>query len=218
MEKIAFNSKEQYRKKIMKKLIGYAVCTVFLSVLMLAAVSAHASIGVGVGAGKITLNDDLKPGSIYDLPSLPVINTGDEESDYGVSIEYNEVQSQMKPDAAWFRFDPATFHLLPGKSQVVKVSVAVPIKTIPGEYFAYLEAHPVKSDVAGVTSIGVAAASKLYFTVAPSNFFEGIYYRALSLIERSAPWSYAVFALIGLFILVKIFKKFFKFNIAINKK
>ena len=203
----------------MKKITSYIVVAVLVAFGAFAGTSAFASIGVGVGAGKISLNEELKPGSIYELPSIPVLNTGDEPSDYGVSIEYNEVQGQMKPDASWFSFTPTTFHLLPGKSQVVKLSVTIPIKTVPGEYFAYLEAHPIaSSDVAGVSSIGVAAASKLYFTVAPSNFFQGVYYRSISLIKRGAPWTYIVFGLIGLLILVKIFRRFFKFNIAINVK
>ncbi len=202
----------------MKKITGYIFIAIFLAFGALGALRAAASIGVGVGAGKITLNEPLKPGSIYELPSIPVLNTGDEESDYGVSIEYNEIQSQMKPNADWFSFTPATFHLQPGRSQVVKMSVSIPIKTVPGEYFAYLEAHPIRSDVAGVSSIGVAAASKLYFTVAPANFFQGIYYRIVSLVTRGAPWTYIAFGIIGLLILVKIFRKFFHFDIAINRK
>jgi hypothetical protein len=199
-------------KKIFSSLFIVLLASIFFGS------QAFATIGVGIGAGKITLDEELTPGSIYQLPSLPVLNTGDEPSDYAVSIEYNEVQSQMKPKADWFTFTPKTFHLEPGKSQVVKVSVAVPIKTIPGEYFSYLEAHPVVADVAGVTSIGVAAASKLYFTVAPANFLQGIFYRTKSLVERGTPWTYIGFGIIALIVLIKIFRKFFKFNIAINVK
>ena len=182
------------------------------------AASAFATVGVGVGSGKITVNDLLKPGTIYELPSIPVLNTGDETANYGVSIEYNEVQPQMKPASEWFHFTPEKFSLEPGKSQIVKINLAVPVKAIPGEYFAYLEAHPVKADIAGVTTIGVAAASKLYFTVSPANFIEGLYYRTKSLIVRGAPYTYIGFGLIGLWLLVKIFRKFFNFKIAIAVK
>ncbi len=41
-----------------------------------------ARIGVGVGTGKITIDENLKPGIIYKLPPLTVVNTGDEASDY----------------------------------------------------------------------------------------------------------------------------------------
>jgi hypothetical protein len=179
---------------------------------------SFASIGVGVGSGKITLNEGIKPGGIYELPTLPVLNTGDEPSEYTVSLQYNEVQSQMKPKSEWFHFEPTTFYLLPGKSQIVKITADIPVKTTPGEYFAYLEAHPVKNDVAGVSSIGVAAASKLYFTVIPANFFQGLYYRTVSLFTKYSPWAYIVLGLIVLFILVKLFRRFFHFKIAINVK
>ena len=201
----------------MKKILG-SLLLAFLIVAPIGASSALASVGVGIGAGKITLNEALKPGGVYELPTVPVINTGDETANYGVSVEYNQVQPQLKPDASWFAFSPATFRLDPGRSQVVKVSLAIPVKTIPGEYFVYLEAHPVKIDVAGVTSIGVAAASRLYFTVAPANFLQGVYYRVKSLIELGAPWTYIFFGLVVLFILVKIFRKYFRFNIAIKAK
>ena len=200
----------------MKKIITPLLFALILSTAV--ASYAFATVGVGIGAGKITLNEDLKPGSIYQLPELPVLNTGDEESDYGVSIEFNQNQTQMRPDPSWFVFDQQKFHLTPGKAQMVKISLAIPLKVVPGDYFAYLEGHPIVADKSGVSSVGVAAASKLYFTVAPANVFQAIYYRAKSLVERSAPWSYIAFGLIVLFILVRIFRKFFKFNIAINVK
>ncbi len=200
----------------MKKIILSAFFA--LSLLISVPQNAHATVGVGVGSGKIVLNEKLKPGGIYELPILPVLNTGDEPAEYGISIEYNEVQPQLKPNGEWFTFTPATFHLEPGKSQVVTVSLSVPLKTVPGDYFAYVEAHPIKSDVAGVSSIGIAAASKLYFTVAPANFFEGIYYRALALTTKYAPWTYIGLGLIALILLVMLFKKFFHFKLAIGVK
>jgi len=200
----------------MKKISTYIFIIIALGIFL--PQLSFASIGVGVGSGKITVNEKLKPGGIYELPTIPVLNTGDEVSDYGVSIEYNEIQPQMKPNADWFTFTPSTFNLAPGKAQVVKIHVTIPPKTIPGDYFAYLEAHPIIASVAGVSSVGVAAASKLYFTVAPANFFQGLYYRTVSLITRGAPWTYIGLGLIGLFILIKIFRKFFHFNIAINLK
>lgn len=202
----------------MKKNFGNIVLSLLAIVLLAVSYSAQASIGVGVGAGRISLDSPIKPGTIYQLPSLPVINTGDEAADYAVSIEYNQTQPQMRPDPSWFSFSPSTFHLEPGKSQVVKISVAIPIKVVPGDYFGYLEAHPIMINVPGVSSIGVAAASKLYFTVAPANYIQGVYYRVLSLVKEGAPWTYIALGLIGLFILVRVFRRFFNFKIAIAVK
>jgi len=185
---------------------------------------ALARIGVGVGIGKIVVNQPLKPGLIYTLPSLSVLNTGDEPGEYGVSIEYHEGQETnpemgLRPAAEWFSFEPSNFHLEPGQIQQVQIKLSLPIKDVkPGNYFAYLEGHPIKKDVAGQTSIGVAAAAKLYFTVAPANIFQGIYYRIASFWVLYAPWTWIVFGIIVVAIAVIYFRKHFSFQIGIKKK
>jgi len=190
----------------------------FLPVLVLA------RIGVGVGTGKIVVDQPLKPGLIYTLPSLVVLNTGDEPGEYGVSIEYHEGQEAnpemgLKPAKEWLSFEPEKFHLEPGQAQQVKIKLSLPVKGVkPGQYFAYLEGHPVKKDVAGQTTIGVAAAAKLYFRVAPANFFAGLYYRIASLFALYSPWSYVVLSIIIVAILITLFRQFFSFNIGISLK
>jgi hypothetical protein len=183
---------------------------------------ALASIGVGVGTGKVNLDQPLKPGGIYDLPALPVLNTGDEPSDYKVTIEYHEGQETrsdmgLKPQAGWFDFTPETFRLEPGKVETVKITLTVPTKTTPGNYFAYLEAQPVVQKESGVASIGIAAASKLYFTVAPSNIFVGIYYRFISIYGRYHPWDTIILAVIAGGLLLFALSKKVKFQIVAKK-
>ena len=183
-------------------------------------VVVFARIGVGVGAGKIHINEPLKAGGIYDLPAIPVLNTGDEPAEYIFSVQYHEGQEQitdmgLKPAEAWFNFTPATFPLEPGKVQAVKVTLTLPAKIKPGNYFAYLEARPVKkATTGGVTSIGIAAATQLWFTVAPSNFFQGIYYRFISLYSRYHPWDTIILAAIFIIALLWFVSKKFKFQIA----
>lgn len=167
-----------------------------------------ARIGVGVANGKITVTQKLKPGIIYNLPPFTVVNTGDEESDYEVAITYNEKQPQRKPPESWFLFSPQSFRLKPGKVQVVDVKINLPFTTQPGDYYAYLEAHPVKKEQAGKTSINIAAASKLYFTIVPANIFAAIYYKAVSFWEIYRPLpqiALLVFGVIALFFLAKRF-------------
>ncbi|MSR85551.1 hypothetical protein EXS71_03930 [Candidatus Uhrbacteria bacterium] len=189
-----------------------------LMVFLLFPLTTFASIGVGVGTGKIQIDEYLKPGGIYELPAIVVLNTGDEPSEYGMSIEYFEKQPEMKPDHTWFDFTPATFHLDPAKAISVSTILHLPVRTAPGKYFAFVEAHPVKKDVAGQATIGVAAAAKLYFTVAPANIWEGFYYRASSFIVRSSPWSYIVGGVIALAILILIIRRFVSLNITIGKR
>jgi len=207
-------------KQIIKEFMARKAFVVILSIGLLLPVLALGRIGVGVGTGKIVVNKPLKPGLIYDLPSLSVMNTGDEPGNYGVSIEYHEGQEArsdmgLKPSREWFNFEPEKFYLEPGQAQQVKIKLTLPLKGVkPGAYFVYLEGHPIKKDVAGQTSIGVAAAAKLYFTVAASNIFQGIYYRFISLYSRYHPWDTIVLALIAAAILFRFVSKRFKFQIA----
>jgi hypothetical protein len=192
--------------------------TIILLVLLFSvlAPSTYAIIGVGIGTGKIRVDDKLKPGMIYELPPLTVINTGDESSDYEVAAAYNESQAQLVPPESWFIFSPKKFHLEPGNVQVVAIKLNLPLRVEPGDYFVYLEGHPAKKSKTGTTSVGVAAAAKLYFTVVPANIFAGIYYKVITFWKIYSPWTDRTAAALGFILLLIIFKKFF--NIQINLK
>lgn len=180
--------------------------------------TAFARIGVGVGTGKIVVEQKLKPGIIYQLPPLTVVNTGDESSDYGVGISYFQNQKQLMPDESWFIFSPKTFHLDPGKVQVVDIKLNLPVNAKPGEYFAYVEGHPAKKTTSGVTTIGVAAAAKLYFTVVPANLFQAIYYKATSFWALYQPWTNGTAVLIGIIALILLMNRFLHIEINLKKK
>lgn len=172
---------------------------------------------MGVGTGKIQVDEKLKPGIIYELPFVTVINTGDEPSDYEVDISYHEKQKELLPSKDWFMFSPKEFHLDPGETQPVKITINLPIRTEPGNYFAYIEGHPLKKTGMGNTTIGVAAAAKLYFTVEPANLFSGVYYKIRSFWEVYKPWPQRiVIGLVAICILL-IFKKFFKIQVNMRK-
>ena len=101
------------------------------------------------------------------------------------------------------------------------MEITLPIKDIiPGDYFAYIEGMPIQNLDTGESVIGIAAATKLYFTIAPSNIFEGIYYRVLSLYNQYTPYSTALLAILAAILIWILFRKFFKidFNIQRNEK
>lgn len=195
-------------------------CFLFLLVLFsfIFVPQIKARLGVGVGTGQIVVDQKLKSGIIYQFPSVSVINTGDEESDYTLDVAYHQNQPELMPNADWFTFKPSQFHLGPNAIQSVDITLSLPLKTKPGNYFAYLEAHPVKKSENGITSVSIAAASKLYFTVLPSNIFEGIYYRIISFWTRYLPWTNIVGAIVATIIIILLFKRFFNLNIQIKKK
>jgi len=68
----------------------------------------YASVGVGVGTGKIQIQKALVPGGIYELPAVPVLNTGTQLSNYGMDIEYLQGQQQLQPSKNWFALSPKT--------------------------------------------------------------------------------------------------------------
>ncbi|MCP6726647.1 MAG: hypothetical protein KJI69_01225 [Patescibacteria group bacterium] len=176
-----------------------------------------AGVGVGVNLGKIEIDEPLKPGGIYNFPSIGVINTGDETGDYELAVTYHQDQPEKRPAEEWFTFSPSSFQLEPGESQSVVVQLALPLKMTPGDYFSYLEAHPVIKAGPG-TTIGVAAATKTYFTVAPANIFQAITYRISTFVVNNAPWTYVVLAMVAGAIVIVLFKRFFAFQFGIKRK
>jgi hypothetical protein len=94
--------------------------------------------------------------------------------------------------------------------------MTVPVKTEPGEYFAFIESGPIAENAPG-TSVGVAVATKLYFTVIPANLWQAIGYRVSSFFDTYAPWSWAGLGVVAFMVLLALFRKFFSFNIAVKR-
>lgn len=195
----------------MKKVL---LLLVFL--ILLAPGAAFAKLGVGVNLGKIQIDQELKPGGIYKLPPVTVINTGDEKADYAVEVTYHAEQKELKPEQRWFFFSPREFTLEPGKSQEVNISLHLPILAKPGDYFAYVEGHPTQKE--GQVTVGIAAASKLYFKIVPSTWWQAIYHKIITFFTTNAPTSYIIAGAIVLAILIVLFNKYYGFRLAIIKK
>ncbi|HET9721562.1 MAG TPA: hypothetical protein VFP32_00845 [Candidatus Saccharimonadales bacterium] len=197
----------------MKRLLAAAVVA---AALVLPA-TALASIGVGVGTGKIAVSQPIKSGSIYKLPSVVVFNTGTQTATYTLAVTLNQTQPQLKPNPAWFSFSPSQFVLAPGKAQAVTPTLHPPLSTPAGDYFAYLEARPAKTVKKGVASIGVAAATKLSFKVVPSNFFIGLINRITALYKLYDPWTYIGTGLLIAAVVVILLRRRLHFTIRVTK-
>jgi len=200
---------------MVKKILGGLILPVL--VILLFPPKVWSKIGVGVTTGKITVEEKLRPGIIYQLPPLTIVNTGDEEGDYEPAVSYHQDQKELRPAEGWFEFSPKKFHLKPGEAQKVEIKLNLPIKTEPGEYFAYLEGHPVAKSESGQTTIGVAAAAKLYFTVLPANPVLGVYYKAASIWKLNQPWSSRVAVAISLLVIYLAMRKYLGFQISFGK-
>jgi hypothetical protein len=190
-----------------------------LALFLFVGVNASAKIGVGMGAGEIRVTEDIKPGGIYSLPSLRVFNTGDETTTYAMNVAYHQDNPQFRPAKDWFDFEPATFTLEPGQSEEIFVSMTVPVKATPGEYFAFLESGPVQTQAEG-TSVGVAVATKLYFTIVPANLWQAFLYRTTAFMQTYAPWTWVGLGVSVFLLTIFVFTRFFSLNISFrsNKK
>ena len=172
---------------------------------------AQEGAGVGVNVGSIQVDEPLSPGGTYRIPPVGVINTGHVASSYSVRITYRFEQEQLEPPEDWFTFSPSEFRLEPADLETVRISVNLPITARPGDYFAFVEAFPVReTEQERGVSLSVAAATRLTFTVEPSNVFSAAFLWVLHHFRDWSPWSYIVLGLvlasIAGFLIIKVFK------------
>jgi len=188
------------------------------ALLCLPPADIQAQVGVGIMPGIIRVDEPLLPGGRYNLPSIQVINTGNMSSDYGVELASVAAQEELQPPADFIILSPTSFHLEPGANQIVSLSLAIPLKAKPGDYLAYVEAHPVATSGGGGMQIGVAAATKLYFRVKPANIFVGVTNSIANFFIRNAPVSYIVPGVIVLGLLVFFVQRRVRIDIRIARK
>lgn len=200
----------------MKRLI-FLLLTVFCF-LSFVQKPVNARVGVGVNTGKIQVDEELTAGLIYKLPPITIINTGDETSEYTTSIAFHKNQPELMPKEEWFIFSPSKFTLEEGEAQLVDIKINLPLKIEPGDYFAYLEGRPLVQVKQGTTTLGVAAAAKLYFTVVSASPLHAIYYKVVSFWKIYAPWPQRAAIVVGVIVLLLLFKKFFNIKIGLKNE
>jgi len=127
------------------------------------ALPAGASLGAGISASPVTLQESAKPGQHYDLGTVKVVNTGTEPSAYALRIDAANGGRQVP--RSWVRFSPDTVQLAPKASTAVNVALRIPKQQAAGEYRALIVAHTVALRRAAGAGVGAAAATKLSFRV-----------------------------------------------------
>ncbi len=199
-----------------KKILLLFLTLILISIIVIK--PSFANYGVGVGTGKIEVDEILRPGLTYELPPITVFNTGEIPSNYFFSIEHGNEREGLQPEERWFSFQPKNFYLQPNEAQVVEVKLNLPIRNVkPGNYFAFVTAQPLQEVEQGEVSVGIAAASKLYFTIEPANMFQALFYKLLSSLSQYHPWSTIITAMLLLGLLLKLFNKKFKIRITKQK-
>lgn len=168
-------------------------------------------VGVGVNTGKISVDEQLTPGGMYKIRSITVLNTGDEAGDYSVRVQYLHGQNELRPPEEWVVFEPDTFHLNPGESEIVEIRLNIPLDAEPGEYFCLLEAHPISEE--GGFSIGVAAATKLYFSVKYANIFFAALNKLSSRLSATAPASFIIIIAAMAIALIMVLRRYISLEV-----
>lgn len=127
--------------------------------------AAAASIGVGIQVGPVRLAGIAHAGQTYDLPPVFVVNTGTEPETVRLEVQRLSKGTGRDVPKSWFRPGQTDVHLDAKQSATIPVQIVVPADAKPGPYFSDVVAHGSASIEAGQTTLGVAAATKLQFTV-----------------------------------------------------
>jgi hypothetical protein len=195
-------------------LLAIVLASVFA--LCLTAGDTKASVGVGVSPGIIRVDEPLLPGAHYTLPSIQVMNTGTEVDNYEVELVPMVGQQELHPPSEFLDISPTSFHLEPGSSQTVSLSLRIPIKAKPGDYLTYVQTHP--SFEGGGMSVGVAAVTKLYFTVKPANMLVGVTNAIANFLSDTAPTSYIFLGVVAVVLLVFFLRRHIKVYIKVGRR
>lgn len=139
--------------------------------------AAAASIGVGIQVGPVRLAGIAHAGQTYDLPPVYVVNTGTEPETVRLDVQRLSKGTGRDVPRAWFKPGQTDVHLDPKQSATIPVQLVVPADATLGPYFSDVVAHGSASIQAGQTTLGVAAATKLQFTVGkavPAGFWSSL--------------------------------------------
>lgn len=138
-------------------------------VLAAGAVPALASVGTGVQSGPVVLAKAAKPGRTYKLPGVYVTNTGTLRTRYRFSIQRLPPKDPRKrtAPARWVAFRHRSMVLDPGQGKVMPMTLKVPKGARAAKYASDVVVTSVpRGSAFGGTSVGVASATALEFTVA----------------------------------------------------
>lgn len=126
--------------------------------------TSDASVGVGVQASPVRLGSMAHRGERYALP-LDVVNTGTEAEAVGIRVERISRGPGRAVPPSWLQFAGPTVQIAPGKATRVSLELVVPGQAKPGEYLSDIVVSGSAAGQAGTEHLGVAAATKLEFSV-----------------------------------------------------
>jgi hypothetical protein len=126
--------------------------------------TSDASVGVGVQVSPVRLGSMAHRGERYAL-SLDVVNTGTEAEAVSLRVERLSRGSGQAVPPSWIQFAGPAVQIGPGKAARISLELVVPGGARPGEYLSDIVASGSAAGQAGTGHLGVAAATKLEFSV-----------------------------------------------------
>jgi hypothetical protein len=131
-------------------------------------VRSEASIGIGVQDGPVRLASVAQPGKSYDLPPVGVINTGTHAEAVSVHVERVSRGGGRLVPPSWVEATGPSVRLLPHHATRIPLKLTVPADAKPGVYLSDIVVVAATANPAGTANLGVAAATKLEFSVGPA--------------------------------------------------
>ena len=126
--------------------------------------TSEASVGVGVQASPVRLGSMAHRGERYALP-LDVVNTGTEAEAVSMRVERLSRGPGLPVPPSWIQFAGPAVQIAPGKAARVSLELVVPGDAKPGGYLSDIVVSTSAAGQAGTGHLGVAAATKLEFSV-----------------------------------------------------
>jgi hypothetical protein len=139
---------------------AFAALSIFLP-------AAQASVGVGVQATPVVLGNAAHAGGSYALPPVYVLDTGTQAEKITVRVERLSKGTGHVVPPSWVRASGPAVQLAPHQSARIPLQLVVPGGAQPGQYLSDIVVTGSAVVSAGRANLGVAAATRLEFRVAP---------------------------------------------------
>ena len=125
----------------------------------------QASIGVSVQGAPVRLRAVAQPGSSYALPPVYVVSTGTQDESISMHIQRLSHGPGRTVPSSWIQFTDNGMQLPTHKSARIPLELVVPADAAPGKYLSDVVVVGSAAISVGKTNLGVAAATKLEFSV-----------------------------------------------------
>jgi hypothetical protein len=126
---------------------------------------SQASIGVGVQSVPVRLASVAQPGDSYSFAPVYIVNTGTQDESISMRVQRFSHGPGRTVPPSWIHFSGNGMRLAARSSARVPLELVVPAGAEPGKYLSDVVVAGTAGIVVGKANLGVAAATKLEFTV-----------------------------------------------------